>query len=490
MEEPAAHNGSAAGAAPGAGTPARPPATPEGMALAYGSLVLMALLPIFFGALRSVSCAKSKNSSEMPETITSRDAARFPIVASCTLLGLYLFFKIFSQEYINLLLSMYFFVLGILALSHTISPMMNRFFPANFPNKQYQLLFTQGSGESKEEIVNYEFDTKDLVCLALSSVVGVWYLLRKHWIANNLFGLAFSLNGVELLHLNNVSTGCILLGGLFIYDVFWVFGTNVMVTVAKSFEAPIKLVFPQDLLEKGLDADNFAMLGLGDIVIPGIFIALLLRFDISLKKNTHTYFYTSFVAYIFGLGLTIFIMHIFKHAQPALLYLVPACIGFPLLVALAKGEVTEMFSPVLESCRQGEASRCKQLRGELNPQGGSRGFQRRANRSLQEGEVTLPVGRAWRCWAGALQDPLQVTDDETIVQEHRVVCVGAATQVGYRCMPVFKFCIVHLLSLILNHIEGRSAGVAMPLLSQHWDWHPAPPPSPTGAGGYCLAVSK
>ncbi|XP_028354936.1 minor histocompatibility antigen H13 isoform X1 [Physeter macrocephalus] len=107
---------------------------------------------------------------------------------------------------------------------------------------------------------------------------------------------------------------------------------------------PPAVVFPQDLLEKGLEADNFAMLGLGDIVIPGIFIALLLRFDISLKKNTHTYFYTSFAAYIFGLGLTIFIMHIFKHAQPALLYLVPACIGFPVLVALAKGEVTEMFS--------------------------------------------------------------------------------------------------------------------------------------------------
>nr|KAF6471378.1 histocompatibility minor 13 [Molossus molossus] len=354
-------NGSAEAASP-ANVTARPPSTPEGIALAYGSLLLMALLPIFFGALRSVRCARGKNASDMPETITSRDAARFPIIASCTLLGLYLFFKIFSQEYINLLLSMYFFVLGILALSHTISPFMSKFFPANFPNRQYQLLFTQGSGENKEggrgspapgsgltwplcpEIINYEFDTKDLVCLGLSSIVGVWYLLRKHWIANNLFGLAFSLNGVELLHLNNVSTGCILLGGLFIYDVFWVFGTNVMVTVARSFEAPIKLVFPQDLLEKGLEADNFAMLGLGDIVIPGIFIALLLRFDISLKKNTHTYFYTSFAAYIFGLGLTIFIMHIFKHAQPALLYLVPACIGFPVLVALAKGEVTEMFS--------------------------------------------------------------------------------------------------------------------------------------------------
>ncbi|KAL1021186.1 hypothetical protein UPYG_G00009910 [Umbra pygmaea] len=318
-------------------------ATPEGTALAYGSLVFMALLPIFFGALRSVSCGKSKNSSDMPETITGRDAARFPIIASCTLFGLYLFFKVFSQEYINLLLSMYFFVLGILALSHTMSPFMNRIFPANVPIKQYQLLFTQGSGDTKEEIVNYEFDTKDMICLVISTVVGVWYVLQKHWIANNLFGLAFALNGVELLHLNNVSTGCILLGGLFVYDVFWVFGTNVMVTVAKSFEAPIKLVFPQDLLEQGLGASQFAMLGLGDIVIPGIFIALLLRFDVSLKKDTRTYFYTSFLAYIFGLGLTIWVMHTFKHAQPALLYLVPACIGFPVVVALLKGELTEMF---------------------------------------------------------------------------------------------------------------------------------------------------
>ena len=34
-----------------------------------------------------------------------------------------------------------------------------------------------------------------------------------------------------------------------------------------------------DLLEKGLLAKNFGMLGLGDIVVPGIYIALLCRFD-------------------------------------------------------------------------------------------------------------------------------------------------------------------------------------------------------------------
>jgi minor histocompatibility antigen H13 len=35
-------------------TGTRIPSTPEGMAIAYSSLVIMALIPIFFGAFRSV----------------------------------------------------------------------------------------------------------------------------------------------------------------------------------------------------------------------------------------------------------------------------------------------------------------------------------------------------------------------------------------------------------------------------------------------------
>lgn len=323
----------------------RVPATPEGMVVAYSSLVIMALLPIFVGSFRSVKHHKEqKESGEKPETMSSKDAAMFPIIASCTLFGIYMIFKVFSKEYINLLLTVYFFALGVLALAHINSPWIAKIIPSSFPNKEYHLIFTQGKGDKKEEIVNYEFDRKDLICLFVSCLIGLWYGLKKHWIANNLFGLAFAVNGVELLSLNRVSTGCILLSGLFLYDIFWVFGTNVMVTVAKSFEAPIKLVFPQDLLEKGLAADNFAMLGLGDVVIPGIFIALLLRFDVSMKKGSKTYFYSSFLAYFLGLVATIFVMHVFKHAQPALLYLVPACIGVPVSVALLRGEVKELFS--------------------------------------------------------------------------------------------------------------------------------------------------
>lgn len=67
--------------------------------------------------------------------------------------------------------------------------------------------------------------TRGICRLWLSGTQTSFSCHSQHWIANNLFGLAFSLNGVELLHLNNVSTGCILLGGLFIYDVFWVNGS-------------------------------------------------------------------------------------------------------------------------------------------------------------------------------------------------------------------------------------------------------------------------
>lgn len=79
------------------------------------------------------------------------------------------------------------------------------------------------------------------------------FTIFQHWIANNLFGIAFAINGVELLQLNNVVTGCILLCGLFVYDIFWVFGTNVMVSVAKTFEAPIKCNnFSKELLKDNI----------------------------------------------------------------------------------------------------------------------------------------------------------------------------------------------------------------------------------------------
>ncbi|XP_053983557.1 minor histocompatibility antigen H13 [Hylaeus anthracinus] len=329
-------------------TTKRLPSSPEGMAIAYGSLIIMAILPIFFGSYRAVKHHKEtqlqyEQSGQQPEKMSRKEAMIFPFISSFTLASLYLLYKIFPKEYVNLLLVGYFFFLGILALCHLTSPLISSLVPAAIPKTQYHILFTKGEGDKADHIIDYKFNLHDIVCLICCSLVGAWYLLKKHWIANNLFGIAFAINGVELLHLTNVATGCILLCGLLFYDAFWVFGTDVMVTVARSFEVPIKLVFPQDLLEKGLTASNFAMLGLGDIVLPGIFIALLLRFDNSLNRKTNVYFYATFFAYFMGLLTTMLIMHLFNHAQPALVYLVPACLGTPLLLAVVKGDLKALF---------------------------------------------------------------------------------------------------------------------------------------------------
>jgi len=77
------------------------------------------------------------------------------------------------------------------------------------------------------------------------------------------------------------------------------------------------------------------MLGLGDVVIPGLFVALALRYDFyqhrvredkkgspSLSQTTpKPYFHASIIAYVSGLVATMTVMHTFQSAQPALLYL-------------------------------------------------------------------------------------------------------------------------------------------------------------------------
>jgi len=202
-----------------------------------------------------------------------------------------------------------------------------------------------------EYLISCEFNTHFLVALFFTSFVGISHLYQRHWITNNLLGIAFSIYGIEALHLSSFKAGTILLSGLFIYDVFWVFGTDVMTTVAKGIDAPILLMFPQDILRKGwLDASKHGMLGLGDIVIPGIFIALLRRFDhyVGSKKGkdakSRYYFVTTVFAYALGLFITMGVMHFFEAAQPALLYLVPTCVLIPLLLAAIRGEFKALWS--------------------------------------------------------------------------------------------------------------------------------------------------
>ena len=197
-----------------------------------------------------------------------------------------------------------------------------------------------------------------------------FYFQKKYWPLNNVIGICFCLQGVERFSLGTYKIGAILLVGLFFYDIFWVFGTEVMVSVAKNIDGPIKILFPRSLVPNAETGKiELSLLGLGDIVIPGFFLALLLRFDahmagISTREvNIHAsfpkpYFHSALFAYVLGLVATLFVMIQFNAAQPALLYLVPACLGSSFLCATVRGEVKALLD-YSEEEDEGEESDAK-----------------------------------------------------------------------------------------------------------------------------------
>ena len=56
------------------------------------------------------------------ETLRAVDALQFPILGSCSLLGLYLAFKYFDKDTVNLVISVYFCLVGLAALTATFGP--------------------------------------------------------------------------------------------------------------------------------------------------------------------------------------------------------------------------------------------------------------------------------------------------------------------------------------------------------------------------------
>ncbi|KAL9273713.1 Signal peptide peptidase-like protein [Drosera capensis] len=289
------------------------------------NVILTACLAVFVGCYRSVK------PTPPTETMSNEHAMRFPLVGSAMLLSLFLLFKFLSKDLVNAVLTCYFFVLGIVALSATLLPAIKRFLPDAWNKNIIEWRFPYFRS------LEVEFTRSQIVAAIPGTFFCAWYASKKHWLANNILGLAFCIQGIEMLSLGSFKTGAILLGGLFIYDIFWVFFTPVMVSVAKSFDAPIKLLFPTADVKR-----PFSMLGLGDIVIPGIFVALALRFDVSRGKEPQ-YFKSAFLGYGVGLVLTIIVMNWFQAAQPALLYIVPAVIGFLAAHVLWNGEIKPLM---------------------------------------------------------------------------------------------------------------------------------------------------
>lgn len=208
-----------------------------------------------------------------------------------------------------------------------------------------------------DQFMNFYFSLGEVLGLPIGISLVVIQYLSKHWIVGNILGAAVAIQGVRTIKLDSFKTGFIMLLGLFVYDIYFVFGTDVMMTVATKLDVPVKLEVPRPNLEGSSLTRATAMLGLGDIVVPALFLSLCLRFDLWSFHNTNKglsfhlarpypkpYFTWGILSYTVGLVVTIAVMHVFKAGQPALLYLCPAIAGSTLLVAYARGELALLYS--------------------------------------------------------------------------------------------------------------------------------------------------
>ncbi|PPJ50182.1 hypothetical protein CBER1_05180 [Cercospora berteroae] len=381
------------------------------------------------------------------EGLTPKDAIIFPLMAGLVLAGLYWLINTYGADIINTILGLYFSLIGTYSVARLISDswtMVASFLMPDYFSDQGKLwkvsdeerkVYALGQDSSlsrnnplpgmlgrlplPEALSSFSWSLRQLskhryqiICYAkglcdftvvltrhdaISAVIGFSAILyslffESTWWLTNLQGFAVSYGALQLMSPTTFATGTLILSGLFCYDIWAVFFTPLMVTVAKNLDVPIKMLFPRP-------EEGYSMLGLGDIVLPGLYIGLCLRYDLfmhylrkqkqvqtqhcegdvcTLKTETEKapyvsvtgnwgerlwtlgsaykslptalstsfskpYFTAAMIGYAIGMVATLVFMSVFQHAQPALLYLVPGVLISTWGTGLVRGELKEMW---------------------------------------------------------------------------------------------------------------------------------------------------
>ncbi|KAG3169784.1 hypothetical protein PI124_g3301 [Phytophthora idaei] len=204
------------------------------------------------------------------------------------------------------------------------------------------------------------------------TVAVVWYLHRRtYWVLQDIIGISLCFVFLRTVQLPNLKVATVLLTLAFCYDVFFVFlsplffGSSVMEDVATGGPAaytksgypgvdycerypkypacidpepmPMLLVLPRILDWAG----GVSMLGLGDIILPGMLLSFTLRFDYA--QGSTNYFRLMAVGYAVGLALANLAVMITDMGQPALMYLVPTTLCSLIIASKRNGDFRAMW---------------------------------------------------------------------------------------------------------------------------------------------------
>lgn len=346
------------------------------------STFLISMLLIVYGSFRSLNmeqeardransngssnCLLNPSQQVQPEnnvqTLDTMQALCLPLGASISLLVMFFFF-----DSMQMLFAICTAIIATVALAFLLLPMC-----------QY-IIRPCSDGNKISFGMCGRFTAAELLSFSLSVFIVCIWVLTGHWLLMDAMGMGLCVAFIAFVRLPSLKVSTLLLTGLLIYDVFWVFfssyifSTNVMVKVAtRPAENPVglvarklhiggvakeapKLSLPGKLVFPSIhNSGHFSMLGLGDIVMPGLLLCFVLRYDAYKKSqgitgSRLTYFHCSLLGYFLGLLTATVSSEVFKAAQPALLYLVPFTLLPLLTMAYLKGDLRRMWSEPFKS---------------------------------------------------------------------------------------------------------------------------------------------
>ncbi|KAF8380242.1 hypothetical protein HHK36_027725 [Tetracentron sinense] len=310
------------------------------------TLILTAVAVTFGSAFRALNYGKemerNRDLSEASITLDRSQALMMPVMSSCSLLLMFYLFSSVSQ-----FLTAFVAVASASSLFFWLSPYIM------YVKSQFGLVDPFVSRCCSKSFTR----TQGILAIVCTGIVAAW-LVSGHWVLNNLLGISI----------------CI----AFVSHRF--FGANVMVSVAtqqasnpvhtvanslnlpglqlitKKLELPVKIVFPRNFMSgvvSGNSAD-FIMLGLGDMAIPAMLLALVLCFDHQKSRDSmnpldmsyskgHKYIWYALPGYAIGLVAALSAGILTHSPQPALLYLVPSTLGPVILMSWIRKEFTELW---------------------------------------------------------------------------------------------------------------------------------------------------
>ncbi|KAG0360646.1 Signal peptide peptidase-like 2A [Podila minutissima] len=202
-----------------------------------------------------------------------------------------------------------------------------------------------------------------------------WFWQRNEsiaWIFQDILGGFTIALMLKVLKAPSMSAPTLLLLTAFVYDVFFVFvtpyltksGESIMEAAATGAALTVKETIP--MLFRIPSRSGEAMLGFGDVVLPGILVTFLKEADARLEEysggcyeilglgETRTqkswwsrrwgYHLTAILGYALGLEVTFMAMMWSNKGQPALLYLVPCTVIPVMLLASKRHELSLLWN--------------------------------------------------------------------------------------------------------------------------------------------------